>query len=61
MDDNSWQSDQTGFFQLRTTSQLVQVVCYSMEGEDMNKIIDVMLKYNCPLYDPQVSQRFDGG
>ena len=61
MDDNSWQSDQTGFFQLRTTSQLVQVVCYSMEGEDMNKIIDVMLKFNCPLYDPQVGQRFDGG
>ena len=25
----------------------------------MNRIIDVMVKYECPLYDPQVPQRYD--
>jgi len=43
-----------------TTNQCVRFDCtYSMSGEDMNRIIDVMLRYDCPLYDPQVPKRFD--
>ena len=48
-----------GAFQIFTTPQFVRFDCYGMEGEDMNRIIDVMIKYECPLYDPQVSQRYD--
>lgn len=48
-----------GAFQIFTTKQFVRFDCYGMEGEDMNRIIDVMNKYDCPLYDPQVPQRFD--
>jgi len=47
-------------FQIMTTPQFVRIDCYGMDGEDMNKFIDVMLEYDCPLYDPQVPQRFDG-
>jgi len=54
---DSWES-QTGAFQLYTTSQFVRVDCYGMAGDDMNKIIDVLLEFNCPLYDPQVGERF---
>lgn len=49
-----------GAFGIITTPQSVCVQCYGMSGDDMNKFIDVLLKYNCPLYDPQVPQRYDG-
>ncbi|GAA0725911.1 hypothetical protein GCM10009430_32280 [Aquimarina litoralis] len=49
-----------GAFQIFNTKKFVRFDCYGMEGEDMNRIIDVMDKYDCPLYDPQVTQRFDG-
>lgn len=48
-----------GAFQIFTTKQFVRFDCYGIDVEDMNRIIDVMIKYNCPLYDPQVLQRFD--
>ncbi len=48
-----------GAFQITMTNQFVRFDCYQMQGEDMNKIIDIMDKYNCPLYDPQVPQRYD--
>ena len=37
--------------------QFVRFEYYGMEVEDMNRIMN---KYGCPLYDPQVPQRFDG-
>lgn len=43
-----------GTFQIMTTPQFVR-----MEGEDMNKFIDTLDEYGCPLYDPQVGERFD--
>lgn len=49
-----------GAFQIMTTPQFVRIDCYRMDGEDMNRFIDVMLNHDCPLYDPQVSQRYDG-
>lgn len=49
-----------GAFQISTTSQMVRFDCYGMSGDDMNLLIDVMLAFHCPLYDPQVATRFDG-
>ena len=50
-----------GAFDVFTTSQFVRFNCsMKMQGEDMNRLIDVMLKHDCPLYDPQVPQRYDG-
>jgi len=49
-----------GAFHISYTTQFVRFDCYGMEGEDMNRIIDIMNKYDCPLYDPQVPQRYDG-
>lgn len=49
-----------GTFGIITTHQFVKVEAYGMSEDDMNKFIDVLLKYNCPLYRPQVPQRYDG-
>ncbi|MCM1253315.1 MAG: hypothetical protein NC321_10880 [Clostridium sp.] len=46
-------------FQLLITKQFVRADCYSMTEKNMNKIIDIMLKYDCPLYDAAIDVRFD--
>lgn len=58
--DDTWEG-KSGVFQLYTTSQYVRATCYGLTGNDMNKIIDVLLEFNCPLYDPQVDERYSGG
>jgi len=47
-------------FQIFTTEQFVRIDCYGVSDDDMNKIIDILFKYDCPLYDSQISMRFDG-
>ena len=56
----TWQSAERGSFQVFTTPQLFRIDCYDMDGEDMNRFIDLGAEFDCPLYDPQVSTRFDG-
>lgn len=46
-------------FQLMITKQFVRADCYSLSEYNMNKIIDIMLKYDCPLYDSAIDVRFD--
>lgn len=52
--------DGDGSFQIEYTGQFIRFDCYNMEGEDMNRLIDVMIEFQCPLYDSQVLQRYDG-
>ena len=60
LDDETWASD-NGSFQVFTTPQFFRVDCYGMDGDDMNRIIEVASEFGCPLYDPQVTTRYDGG
>ena len=46
-------------FQLMITKQFVRVDCYGMTETSMNNIIDILFKYNCPLYDSSIDVRFD--
>jgi hypothetical protein len=57
LDDLNWESDR-GAFQIYTTPQFFRVDCYGMEGDDMNKFIDIASEFGCPLYDPQVGNRY---
>ena len=41
------------------TKQFVRVDCYNLTEYNMNRIIDIMLKYECPLYDAAIDVRFD--
>ena len=64
-----WQTDDShnynnfnngaGAFETYTKAQFVLFSCNGMEGDDLNLLIDIMLEFECPLYDPQVQERFD--
>lgn len=48
-----------GMFQIFTTSQIVRFDCYGMQEMDLNLLMDILIEFGCPLYDPQISERFD--
>ena len=60
LDELNWEAPSRGAFQISTTPQLFRVDCYRMNGEDMNRFIDLGTEFGCPLYDPQIRTRFDG-
>ena len=60
VDDNSWKNPNgKGAFQVKTTSQSVQIDCYGTEGKSMDVLVGVLEEYKCPLYDPQIPERYD--
>ena len=59
VDDESFEKEGRGAFQISTTSQMIRFDCYGMDGDDMNLMIDVMLEFDCQLYDPQVPKRYE--
>ncbi len=61
LDDKHYEHEKRGGVELFTTPQAVRFDCYGLSYDDMNMIIDIMSEFGCPLYDPQVSERFDGG
>ena len=60
VDENSWKNPQgKGAFQVKTTPQSVQIDCYGTEGKSMDILVGVLEEYKCPLYDPQIPERYD--
>ncbi|MFY0482119.1 hypothetical protein ACI6PS_05890 [Flavobacterium sp. PLA-1-15] len=60
VDENSWKnSDGPGAFCVKSTPQSVIVECYGTQGKTMDKLVDIMEEFKCPLYDPQVPERYD--
>jgi hypothetical protein len=59
LDEVTFDGGDRGGFQLYTTPQFFRVDCYGMAGEDMNRLIEIAHEFQCPLYDPQVDQRYD--
>jgi len=60
VDEFSWKNNAgVGAFHVITTSQSIQIDCYGTEGKTMNKLVELMEEFKCPLYDPQVPQRYD--
>lgn len=60
MDEKNYEKSGQGAFSIFTTSQIIRFDCYGMSEKDMNLLIDIMLAYDCPLFDPQINERFDG-
>ncbi len=58
--DMTYDGREHGGFQLFTTPQFFRVDCYEMDGELMNRFIEIANEFLCPLYDPQLGRRFDG-
>jgi hypothetical protein len=61
LDDATFDGGERGSFQVYTSPQFFRVDCYGMNGDEMDKFVDIGTEFGCPLYDPQVGQRFDGG
>jgi hypothetical protein len=60
VDDNSWKNNSgVGAFQVKTTPHSVQIDCYGTEGKTMDTLVNIMEEFKCPLYDPQVPERYD--
>lgn len=60
VDANSWKNSQgKGAFQIKSTSQSIQIDCYGTEGKTMNTLVEVLEEFKCPLYDPQIPERYD--
>ena len=60
LDECNYESSK-GSFTIITTEQIVLFDCsWSMLVTELNKIIDLMLEFDCPYYDPQIETRFDG-
>lgn len=54
-----WEGEENSF-QVFSSSQHVRVDCYGTLGEWMNVFIDIGKEFGCPLYDPQINERFIG-
>ncbi len=59
VEENEYEKENSGFFQFTVKNNFVRFDCYQMDEDDMNKFIDIMYEYDCPLYDPQENKRFD--
>lgn len=60
VDNNSWKNnDGPGAFCVKSTPQSITVECYGTQGKTMDKLVDIMEEFKCPLYDPQVPERYD--
>jgi hypothetical protein len=60
VDDNSWKNKEgKGAFQVITTSQSIRIDCYGTQGKAMDILVGALEEFKCPLYDPQVPERYD--
>jgi hypothetical protein len=60
VDDASWKNNSgVGAFHIRTTPQSIKIDCYGTEGKTMDTLVNIMEEFKCPLYDPQVPERYD--
>ena len=57
IDDHNYEKSGAAI-EIFSTDQIIRFDCYSVTEADMNKIIDIMLKYDCPLYDSAIDVRF---
>lgn len=59
-DDYSWVTyDASSSFQVTQSQQFFRVDCGHMSNQDMDKFIEIALEFGCPLYDPQINERFE--
>lgn len=59
LDKTHYEKAGRGAFEIFSTSQIVRFDCYGMQEVDMNSLMDILIDFGCPLYDPQISERFD--
>ena len=58
LDDNHLEYNDE-MIEIYTTDQFVRFDCYGVSEDNMNKLIDIMLEFDCRLYDSSIDVRFD--
>lgn len=56
-----WEDKDDNAFLVHWSEIHVSIESHGVDGEILNKIIDVALEFGCRLYDPQTDVRYDGG
>jgi hypothetical protein len=41
-------------------NQSIKIDCYGTQGSDMDILVGALDEFKCPLYDPQIPERYDG-
>jgi hypothetical protein len=60
VDEFSWKNSAgQGAFHIKTTTQSIKIDCYGTQGKTMDTLVDIMDEFKCPLYDPQIPERYD--
>ena len=59
LDQTHYEKEGRGAFEIFTTPQIVGFACYGMQVAAKNALMDALLAFGCPLYDPQIATRFD--
>lgn len=60
LNNNQYEKEGKGSFEIFSTPQIIRFDCYGMQESDMNSLMDILIEFGCPLYDSQISERFDG-
>ena len=53
-----WEGGDDGMFEIYTSSQHVHFCCRQLLTDHCNTLIEILNRFECPLYDPQVDERF---
>lgn len=59
LDDTHLDLNGSQMIEIFTTNQFVRFDCYGVSEDNMNRLIDLMLSYDCRLYDSSINVRFD--
>jgi hypothetical protein len=60
VDTTSWKDTKSNAaFHVIASAYCVQIHCYGTQGNIMDKLVDILDEYKCPLYDPQIPARYD--
>lgn len=60
LDDYHYESDSGAFTIIAAPNAAIFDCSEGMQVKDLNKIIDIMLEFDCPCYSPEINVRFDG-
>ena len=58
LSDNVWEYDDESI-EIYTTEQFVRFDCYGVSQDNMNKLIDIMIDFDCCIYDSSIDVRFE--
>ncbi len=57
---NEYEKADGQYFEITYTDYFFRVDSYGVTMRELNRIMDVLARYGCPVYAPSIDVRFDG-